>query len=310
MDDKLAETTDERSTSKPTKRELELVRVATQVELEEADAAGTVGYMPRLLVQATLPHSKPDDNELVRRNGSTVLHMFAPRSIGLPYGGQPRLALGFISTEVVNTGKRVVSLGRTKRDFLARVGKSNTGGAKGAATAMDKQLIRLVSTSIRSFTDTAQYSEVLAPPPMVTRWTRWWSPRSGLDQVGLAESEIEISEEFFKLIIESPVPFDLRVLQALSKSPLAMDLYCAFTHRVSYLKRPTTITWRLLHQQFGADYSDLKDFRKKAIKALRTIALFWTGLRWTEEPDRDGRMQFVLLPSSPHVVMLPSRRRR
>jgi Plasmid encoded RepA protein len=315
MDTKIAADSDTRTNgpeqrgSNATKHELELVRIATEVEFEDAAAAGTVGYMGRLLVQATLPHSKPDDNEFLRRNGNTVLHMMAPRAIGLPYGGQPRLALGFITTEVVKTGNRVVSLGHTKRDFLKRLGKGNDGGKKGAATAMDKQLVRLVSTSIRSFTDTEHFTEIAAAPPVVKRWTRWWSPKSGLDQAGLSESEIEIGEEFFRAIIERPVPVDLRVLAALSKSPLAMDLYCALTHRVSYLRRSTMIPWRLLMQQFGANYGEVKVFRFKAIKALKTISLFWPELRWAEEPDQDGRMQFVLHPSRPHVLMLPSRRR-
>lgn len=293
---------------KPTKHELELVRIASEVELADAAAAGTVGFMGRLLVQATLPHSRPDDNEVVRRNGNTVVHMMAPRSIGIAYGGQPRLALGYITTEAVRTGSRIVKLGHTKSELLRRLGKGTDGGKNGAATAFDKQMVRLAATSIRTFTDTAQFSEIRAPPPVITRWTRWWSPRSGLEQATLAESEVELGEEFFRAITERPVPVDMRVLMAFSKSPLTMDLYCFLTYRVSYLRQATMIPWRLLMAQFGADYSDVSNFRKKALKALRAIALFWPELRWTEDLDQDGRLQFVLHPCRPHVLRLPPRR--
>lgn len=64
----------------PTKAELTLMRQAAEVDQDEAEAVATVGNMARVLVQATLPHSKPDDNEYSRRNGRLVLHMVAPRA--------------------------------------------------------------------------------------------------------------------------------------------------------------------------------------------------------------------------------------
>jgi hypothetical protein len=41
------------------------------------------------LVQATLPHSKPESNEFERCNGAFTLVMLAPSKIGLPYGVIP-----------------------------------------------------------------------------------------------------------------------------------------------------------------------------------------------------------------------------
>jgi len=66
-------------------------REALAIEAHEAREAGALGYMARALVQATLPHSKPDTNEFERRNGAFTLVMLAPSRVGLPYGVIPRL---------------------------------------------------------------------------------------------------------------------------------------------------------------------------------------------------------------------------
>lgn len=50
-----------------------LITDALAIEAQDAKEAGALGYMARALVQATLPHSKPDGNEFERRNGAFTL---------------------------------------------------------------------------------------------------------------------------------------------------------------------------------------------------------------------------------------------
>ena len=67
-------------------------------------------------------------------------------------------------------------------------------------------------------------------------WTPWYSATDS--------SEITLTEEFFHLITDRPVPVDLRVLQVLQVlkgSALALDIYSWLVYRLSYLKQPTTI---------------------------------------------------------------------
>ena len=71
------------------------------IEAEDARSAGELGFMARILVQATLPHSMPKTHEFERVNGRFTLYMNAPPSVGLPYGSYPRLALAWLSTEAV-----------------------------------------------------------------------------------------------------------------------------------------------------------------------------------------------------------------
>jgi hypothetical protein len=42
-----------------------LITEALAIEKEEVITAGAIGYMARALIQATLPHSQIDGNELV-----------------------------------------------------------------------------------------------------------------------------------------------------------------------------------------------------------------------------------------------------
>jgi hypothetical protein len=96
------------------------------------------------------------------------------------------------------------------------------------------------------------------------------------------------------------VPLDLRAVKALKKSPLALDLYAWATRRVSYLLRPTLITWESLRWSFGAGYADTPQgrscFRAKAIQAFRRIVLVYPELK--VEGQENG---LLLRPSGPHI---------
>ena len=88
-----------------------LVNEALAIEAQAAYDAGAVGYMARALTQATIPHSKKEGTEFVRKNGNFTLTIIAPSSIGLPYGSIPRLLLSWISTEVVRTKESTLIMG-------------------------------------------------------------------------------------------------------------------------------------------------------------------------------------------------------
>ena len=80
-----------------------LVARALMIEQQEAKEAGALGYAARILVLATMPHSKPEQTSFQRTNGSFRLTMIAHPDYGLPYGAMARLILAYISTEAVKT---------------------------------------------------------------------------------------------------------------------------------------------------------------------------------------------------------------
>ncbi len=92
----------------------------------------------------------------------------------------------------------------------------------------------------------------------------------------------------------------MRILKALKRSPLGLDLYMFFTYRVSYLKKPAFISLAALHQQFGAEYKDIKNFKRKVQREMLKIKLAWPQLNYAMQPGR-----LALLPSQPSIPPLP-----
>ena len=100
-------------------------------ELEEAEQE--IGFSARLLVQATLPHSKPKPdpktgiapNEFKRSNGYVTVHIQAPAEYGLPYGTYPRLLMVWVTTEAARTKSPELELGDSLNQFMLKLGLNN-----------------------------------------------------------------------------------------------------------------------------------------------------------------------------------------
>jgi hypothetical protein len=266
-------------------------------EIEEAEAAGAIAYMARILVQVTMPHRDPKALRLERTNGTLTVRMTALGE-GLPYGTIPRLLLAWMTTEAVRTRKPSLVLGTTLNDFLRRLGLIRAGGPRGDITRLRRQMLRTFSTAISAIDMDPHGRGVRdrgAILPLAAGWDLWWDAKAP-NQMGLLPSTVTLGHEFFTAAVAHPVPIDMRALQALRRSPLALDFYCWLTYRMSYLKRDVTVPWEALHAQFGADYSSVRKFRQKARDALRNVVAAYPLARLDAETRG-----LVLHPSPPHV---------
>ena len=283
-----------------------LIEAAIMIRGIKTKDADELAFMARMLVQATLPHSDP--GEVVawgRQNGNFSLTISPgtrmiegkPKSIGLPYGSYPRLVLAWITTEAVKTKSARIVLGDSLTSFMGELGLVPTGGRWGSITRLREQMKRLFASRISAVyegdNNFQQHSMEIA-----TDIDLWWSPKHP-DQAAIFESSIILGDRFFRAITERPIPIDMRVLKALKRSPLGLDLYSWLTYRVSYLNEKTEIAWTQLHEQFGADYADTRDFTKKVKRELKKISFVWPELRY-ETP----RGRLVLKKSHPHVTRL------
>ena len=77
---------------------------------------------------------------------------------------------------------------------------------------------------------------------------------------------------------------------------MALDLYCWLAYRNSYLSKPTRVPWPALEAQFGADYDDRRNFKRKFLSALRQVLVLYPSAR--VEQVRGG---LRLNPSPSHV---------
>ena len=294
---------------------------ATRAQKAFAEAVATItldpfdvdpAYMARQLVQCTLPHADPGEVPYwSRRNGTLTLGVQAGidfktgKQVGYPYGSIPRLLLFWLNKEAVQTRSRRVLLGRSLAHFMRDLGLDpSRGGKRSDAYRLKEQMRRLFRARIsfeQSLSDDGREGERWIDMQVAPKGELWWDDKKPL-QDDLWESWIELGEEFYNAIIAAPVPVDMRALKALKRSPLALDLYAWATHRAPAVARrgkPQFIPWALLAQQFGTDYANHLDFKRKAKAALRKIQLVYPGMKYSNATGG-----ILLLPSSKPAIPL------
>lgn len=290
----------ENKDTKSYKRIMQLVENSMAIEAEAAKEAGAVGYMARALVQATMPHSKPTETSFVRENGAFSMAIMAHPKVGLPYGSVPRLLVAYLTTEAVRSKSREIELGDSLSAFMAELGEVPTGGRWGSITRVKEQTKRLFASNI-ACTYTADDMDAGVNLAVADSYELWWNPKNP-EQGTVFSSFVKLGERFFDEVTQNPVPVDLRALQALKKSPMALDTYCWLTYRMSYLSKPTVIPWAALQMQFGAEYGRVQDFKRRFLEQLKAVLLMYPDAK--VQPGEHG---LELRPSKPHIPKLPKR---
>lgn len=284
----------------PTRAQLELIEAAAVIK--DAPDAVERAFFARQLVLCTLPHSDPGDvPRWSRRTGAAILgispgHDYEKdRTIGYPYGSIPRLLLFWMTTEVQKTKnradmttdeKRTLALGRSLNEFMRAVGLNpNTGGGKrGDACRLHNQMERLFASQI-TFQQTIEEGTAEGrrwlDMKVAPQGELWWTPRHP-DQGALWHSWIKLGEDFYNALILAPMPVDMRALRALKRSPLALDLYAWICYRAFVIVQknqpPLFVPWEGLQQQLGTDYSEAREFNRKAQAALSKVKTLYPGL--------------------------------
>ena len=222
-----------------------------------------------LLALCSLPRTNPGDRkEYVRRNGPYTLVMSAGGLNKLPFGNLPRLLLAWVCTEAVRTQSRELVLGTSLSEFMRKLDLHASGGSsRGGRTRLRNQMRRLFRCT-----------------------------------VSLWKSQIELSEDFFKEIINHPIPLDMNILKALKRSSLGLDLYLWVTYRTFPLQTPLRLSWRQVYRQFGAhpanasDRVTVRNFQRKVLRELKKIKLAWPELNYAT-----GKGVLILYPSKPAI---------
>ena len=254
-------------------------------ELVEArDGEPDIGFMMRLLALCTLPRTNPGDRQQYRReNGPYTLYLLAGGDEKLPYGTLPRLLLAWVCTEAVRTQSRTLVLGRSLAEFMRALGiqSSDSGGRWGVRTRLRNQMSRLFGTSVQLLYETKHRTQRVTGP-IASGTDLWWDPKRP-DEPVLWESTIRLGEDFFNEIVACPVPLDMRILRAMKRSAIGLDLYLWLTYRLFSLDRPLRLTWRQLYRQFGAhpaktDKVTVLAFRRKVLRELVKLKIAWQDL--------------------------------
>lgn len=276
----------------------EIIETHLAIEAEDAKEAGALGFMARSLAIATLPHRRHPEPFFQRKNGDFTLTMMTAHPDGLPFGTLPRLLLSWVCTEAVKRRERVLNLGPSLSGYLRELGLNLGGGERGDYTRLRFQMATLFSAVISAHYQ-GQHEWALSNVLLAEK-IRWWEPQQQ-DEAGEWRSTLMLSQPFYDECLAHPLPIDLRATKALRGSSLALDIYIWLTHRMSYLRRKTTIPWVSLAAQFGSGYANnaqgLRDFRRAFKRELKNVVILYPQANI--EPTDGG---LVLRPSPTHIA--------
>lgn len=295
-----------------TERMNELLANAREMEERDAWTADAVSYAGRCFVQANLPHSiRTIDPKATffRKNGNYSLQIKPDLQYGMPYGTIPRLILIWVADEVRRTGTSTLFLGDNLSHFMAQLDIVPTGGRWGTVTRLRDQMFRLFNADIRFRTedkDSAQ-GRLLA----FEKYDLWWNRPADERQSDLWQSQIQLTTPLFEELAVHSHPVDMRIIKALRRSPMELDVYCWLTYRMFYLRRPLFLPYETLREQFGAHYAEMFNFKLNLDKALWSVLKQYPAARVetnVSEP-RAGKsiMGWRLFPSLTSVPMAISR---
>ena len=255
-----------------------------------------LGFFTRLLLLTTLPHREPKDVEVyTTHNGQYHLGIRSGYDIennnkkyGIPFGTYPRLLLAFICKEVVMKGSKTIQLCQSLNQFMEKLGitPSYDGKKQGSISRLKNQMDRLFYADIMvKRVEETEFSKKSASlkyqivDGMQTEEIYFWDKKTHPDQQHIFDTSITLSDAFFSEIKNHPVPIDLDILSEIKTSPLAIDLYLFLTYNSFNMKQKIEVSWKSLHQQFGAEYTDIKNFTREAKKHLKTLCVLYPDLQ-------------------------------
>jgi Plasmid encoded RepA protein len=293
-------------------RAADLAFVRRAAELWDQDDP-EIGYHPRLFCQLVLPYKDPGDAEIWgRRNGNRSLTIEPGRKLGrdgkpycfgYPYGTIPRLLLTWLATEAVRTQSPELVLGETLSKFMDQLGLAPTGGVRGNITRLRDQMNRLFKARVSVEYDGDSNVDAGVQLNIATARSLWWSEDDrDPAQRSMMQSIVVLGETFFREVIEHPVPVSADALRALRGSPFRLDQYAWLTHRMSYLRRKTTVSWEQLRFQFGSQCAENR-FGRAKFKDLFTRHLAHVLLVYPDANVEVSTAGVVLRPSKTHVPL-------
>lgn len=253
----------------------------TAVEIMGTPDAKELAFLHTVLAQCSLPYREPEAGarDYIRENGRSSLivtagHMLDPKTgkpklQGIPYGAKPRLLMIHLCTEAVRTKSQHITIADSMSAFMKDLGLSISGGKHGSIGRFKEQLNRLAASRMQMILRMGDYASIMNPAPIIQQFDVWFpgDPRQKI----LWPSEVVLSNEFFETLKAHALPLDTRSIRALQHSARAIDIYTWLAHRLPRVKKQSgeRVSWAALQGQFGPDISDIKNFKRHIIAALK-----------------------------------------
>ena len=284
-----------------------VVTTGAEIMQDPPDAAD---FLHAVLCQVGMPRKQTTERRFERTSGGAVMRIEAGALFDghglvdypLPYGTKPRLIMVHIGTQAVRTRSREVEIGHSTHDFMQTLGFDTNGRAY---AMMKKQVMSLAACRLTLGMMRGTQATTVNTQP-IEQFQAWLHPTGR--QLVMWPGVIRLSEPFFSTMLEYAVPLDHRALAALRHSALALDIYTWLAHRLCRINKATgvMVSWQNLHEQFGQEYGNTKDFKRTFRETLRQVHAVYPDARLEEVSG--GLKLFSSLPPIPKrqiTVRLP-----
>lgn len=281
-------------------------------------------FLHSALCAMSLPTKRPKDDTLpiVREDGryalainprpvlQTVDGKSVMRSLGVPYGAYPRVALIYLLSQAVSKQSRDVYLGRNFTEWMRRLGYQTISyGPRGTANLMREQVDRLLACEWQIRWD----GQDAGDNAFAVRDVKISNEYAGsLDKNGAFAREIRMSEAFYSHLVDHAVPLNEVAIRELKGIPTALDLYTYLAYRLPRItsEKGQIISWDQLAKHLGNE-ADSKRFRQTVRETMQIVSAVYPNAN----VDLSGR-KVVLHPShapmerklvGPHLRLVDSR---
>src|SRR5437763_6564532 len=278
------------------KRRMRKVESIECVRLNRESACQNLGFSSRPFVLCGLPVKRPAQGCLLheRRNGHFVLQVTGHPSYGLPWG-QDRLVPIFLATLAIRQRSSRITFDSAAQmldTFAMQQGGTQYRRLVGAFQ-------RIFGATIFFGTDSQRERAAVVHRARFNFMSeaRIWYSRDPDQKMlpGDCQNVIVLSDEFYREILNHPIPTDLEAAKALSSSPAALDLFMWLSYRCFTARGrervPLFGDLGLVSQLGSADYARPRKFREKLEGWLDLVRTMWP--KCAASIDRDGTGLFV-----------------
>jgi hypothetical protein len=250
------------------------------------DPPDVADFLHAVLCQVGMPRKQTAERRFERTSGGAVMRIEAGALFDgqglvdypLPYGTKPRLIMVHIGTQAVRTRSREVEIGHSTHDFMQTLGFDTNGRAY---AMMKKQVMSLAACRLTLGMMRGTQATTVNTQP-IEQFQAWMHPTGR--QLVMWPGVIRLSEPFFSTMLEYAVPLDHRALTALRHSALALDIYTWLAHRLCRINKAAgvMVSWQNLHEQFGQEYGNTKDFKRSFRDTARQVCAVYPDAKLEE----------------------------
>jgi len=275
------------------KRRLRKVESIECVRLKRESARQNLGFSSRPFVLCGLPVKQPAQGCLLheRRNGQFVLQVTGHPSYGLPWG-QDRLVPIFLATLAIRQQSSQIRF-ESAAEMLDTFGMQQGGSQYRRLVAAFQ---RIFGATIFFGTDTQRERAAVIHRARFNFMSeaRIWYSRDPEQRLlpGDCQNMIVLSDEFYREVLDHPIPTDLEAAKALSSCPAALDLFMWLSYRCFTARGrervPLFGEYGLVSQLCSVSYARPRKFREKLESWLDLIRVMWPECPATIDTDGTG----------------------